>query len=163
MKFHIRQIYQRCGWQERKGGSVAMWTYVSVLLFSSLFRCLLHGIWWVSRIWETFFVFDNLLVTFPCNAGTLYLPWKFNALCNHSVIFKNKRKKRAHPHTHAQKNPQSLCYRFLLIDRVIVVPIYYSWKATNSLLEISCRFPWSENFTPAEGLFELWIVVNCCV
>lgn len=44
MKFNIiRQIYQSCGWQGKKGGSVATWTYVNVLLLSPLFRCLLDG------------------------------------------------------------------------------------------------------------------------
>lgn len=62
-----------------------------------------------------------------------------------------------------QKNPKpnktkKLCCPFLLIDRVIVVPIYYSWKDTNSLLEINYGFPRSENFTSGRLI---WIMNGC--
>lgn len=109
MTFHIiRQIYQSCRWQGRKGGSVATLTYVSVLLFSPLFLQMSTG-WNLKhqQNLETFILFDNLPVTFCCDTNTLYLPLKSSVLHNHSVVCSSKNKK---------KNISFILF-FLLIER----------------------------------------------
>lgn len=43
------------------------------------------------------------------------------------------------------------------VEQEVEVPVYQ--KTTNSLLEVSCRFPWAEHHTLAEGIFEEGMVL----